>query len=192
MENNIPIVRAVIKTDKQGLRILSMVNEPAIMINLVQMAEEKERIKMSVVDEEQGIIIAPALVPDLFIKRFDKANNPYYLVFDKDVILEFAIKASKDNTTANIDTDHDGKLVSDVIVFEKVVTDEKRFSNPKGFEHLPTGTLFFSAKINNPTQLAKVKAGEINGWSIDGMFDFELKEMLDEKEILSMIEEILT
>ena len=71
MENNIPIIRAVIKTDKQGLRILSMVEEPAIMINLVQMAEEKERIKMSIVDEEQGIIIAPALVPDLFIKRFD-------------------------------------------------------------------------------------------------------------------------
>lgn len=191
MKNDIPIIRAVINTDNQGMRILSMVEEPAIMINLVQMAEEKERIKMAIVDEEQGIIIAPALVPDLFIKRLDKANNPFYLVFDRDVILEFAIKASKDNTTANIDTNHDGKLVSDVIVFERVVTDDKRFGNPKGFEYLPMGTLFYSAKVNNPTQLAKVKAGEINGWSIDGMFDFELKEMLDENEINAMIENIL-
>ena len=190
MKKNIPVIRAKLNSIKDGIKILSMVNEPAIMINYVQMETDKQNVKMAIIDEGEGIVIAPALVPDLPIYR-NINGKEFYLVFDKEVILDTLIKLSKDKTDANIDTNHDGNLVSDVIVFEKFVTDERRVTSVAGFEDKPMGTLFFSAKINNPTQLAKVKSGEINGWSIDGMFDFELKEMLEEKEILAMIEEIL-
>ena len=42
----------------------------------------------------------------------------------------------------------------------------------KGFEDMPDGTWFISAKVDNDEVWAKVKSGEIKGFSVEGIFSY--------------------
>jgi hypothetical protein len=47
----------------------------------------------------------------------------------------------------------------------------------KGYEHLPIGTWFVGAKVKSDEYWNKIKSGELNGWSIHGVFRQEKVEM---------------
>ena len=169
------IYKAKIKTKENGLNILSMVETPAIEINYIKMEEEINHIKMEVLDEEKNIVIAPALVPDMLIPRVHKGIK-YYISFDKETIEQSLIKMSAEQKDQNVDINHSEKLINGAIVMEKFITNENRVTSVKGFENLPMGTLFFTAKVTDEKLMSDIKAGKINGWSIDGFYDLEIEE----------------
>jgi len=169
------IYKAKIKTKENGLQILSMVETPAIEINYVKMEEEINHIKMEVLDEEKNIVIAPALVPDMLIPRVHKGIK-YYISFDKETIEQSLIKMSAEQKDQNVDVNHSEKLINGAIVMEKFITHPNRVTQVKNFENLPIGTLFFTAKVIDEKLMSDIKAGKINGWSIDGFYDLEIEE----------------
>lgn len=169
------IYKAKIKTKENGLQILSMVETPAIEINYVKMEEEINHIKMEVLDEEKNIVIAPALVPDMLIPRVHKGIK-YYISFDKETIEQSLIKMSAEQKDQNVDVNHSEKLINGAIVMEKFITHPNRVTQVKNFENLPMGTLFFTAKVTDEKLMSDIKAGKINGWSIDGFYDLEIEE----------------
>ena len=169
------IYKAKIKTKENGLNILSMVETPAIEINYVKMEEEINHIKMEVLDEEKNIVIAPALVPDMLIPRVHKGIK-YYISFDKETIEQSLIKMSAEQKDQNVDVNHSEKLINGAIVMEKFITHPNRVTQVKNFENLPMGTLFFTAKVIDEKLMSDIKAGKINGWSIDGFYDLEIEE----------------
>lgn len=169
------IYKAKIKTKENGLQILSMVETPAIEINYVKMEEEINHIKMEVLDEEKNIVIAPALVPDMLIPRVHKGIK-YYISFDKETIEQSLIKMSAEQKDQNVDVNHSEKLINGAIVMEKFITHPNRVTQVKNFENLPIGTLFFTAKVTDEKLMSDIKAGKINGWSIDGFYDLEIEE----------------
>ena len=169
------IYKAKIKTKENGLNILSMVETPAIEINYVKMEEEINHIKMEVLDEEKNIVIAPALVPDMLIPRVHKGIK-YYISFDKETIEQSLIKMSAEQKDQNVDVNHSEKLINGAIVMEKFITHPNRVTQVKNFENLPMGTLFFTAKVTDEKLMSDIKAGKINGWSIDGFYDLEIEE----------------
>lgn len=169
------IYKAKIKTKENGLNILSMVETPAIEINYVKMEEEINHIKMEVLDEEKNIVIAPALVPDMLIPRVHKGIK-YYISFDKETIEQSLIKMSAEQKDQNVDVNHSEKLINGAIVMEKFITHPNRVTQVKNFESLPIGTLFFTAKVIDEKLMSDIKAGKINGWSIDGFYDLEIEE----------------
>lgn len=169
------IYKAKIKTKENGLNILSMVETPAIEINYIKMEEEINHIKMEVLDEEKNIVIAPALVPDMLIPRVHKGIK-YYISFDKETIEESLIKMSAEQKDQNVDVNHSEKLINGAIVMEKFITHPNRVTQVKNFENLPMGTLFFTAKVTDEKLMSDIKAGKINGWSIDGFYDLEIEE----------------
>lgn len=169
------IYKAKIKTKENGLQILSMVETPAIEINYVKMEEEINHIKMEVLDEEKNIVIAPALVPDMLIPRVHKGIK-YYISFDKETIEQSLIKMSAEQKDQNVDVNHSEKLINGAIVMEKFITHPNRVTQVKNFESLPIGTLFFTAKVIDEKLMSDIKAGKINGWSIDGFYDLEIEE----------------
>jgi hypothetical protein len=172
------IYKAKIKTKENGLNILSMVETPAIEINYIKMEEEINHIKMEVLDEEKNIVIAPALVPDMLIPRVHKGIK-YYISFDKETIEQSLIKMSAEQKDQNVDINHSEKLINGAIVMEKFITNENRVTSVKGFENLPMGTLFFTAKVIDEKLMSDIKAGKINGWSIDGFYDLEIEEEVE-------------
>lgn len=169
------IYKAKIKTKENGLNILSMVETPAIEINYIKMEEEINHIKMEVLDEEKNIVIAPALVPDMLIPRVHKGIK-YYISFDKETIEQSLIKMSAEQKDQNVDVNHSEKLINGAIVMEKFITHPNRVTQVKNFENLPMGTLFFTAKVIDEKLMSDIKAGKINGWSIDGFYDLEIEE----------------
>ena len=185
------IYKAKIKTKENGLNILSMVETPAIEINYIKMEEEINHIKMEVLDEEKNIVIAPALVPDMLIPRVHKGIK-YYISFDKETIEQSLIKMSAEQKDQNVDINHSEKLINGAIVMEKFITNENRVTSVKGFENLPMGTLFFTAKVVDEKLMSDIKAGKINGWSIDGFYDLEIEEdvELTEDEIKILNESV--
>lgn len=172
------IYKAKIKTKENGLNILSMVETPAIEINYVKMEEEINHIKMEVLDEEKNIVIAPALVPDMLIPRVHKGIK-YYISFDKETIEQSLIKMSAEQKDQNVDVNHSEKLINGAIVMEKFITHPNRVTQVKNFENLPIGTLFFTAKVIDEKLMSDIKAGKINGWSIDGFYDLEIEEEVE-------------
>lgn len=172
------IYKAKIKTKENGLQILSMVETPAIEINYVKMEEEINHIKMEVLDEEKNIVIAPALVPDMLIPRVHKGIK-YYISFDKETIEQSLIKMSAEQKDQNVDVNHSEKLINGAIVMEKFITHPNRVTQVKNFENLPMGTLFFTAKVTDEKLMSDIKAGKINGWSIDGFYDLEIEEEVE-------------
>jgi len=173
-----------------GMKIMSMVDKPAIMVNWVKFKEQSE-VKFVIQNEEQRIVFAPALIPDLPIKR-SYLGETFYLKIDRANILQTAIKFSKDNLANKLDMNHDSNILSDITIFESFVTDENRVTMAKGFEDLPMGTWFITAKVNNDAVWEKIKSGELNGFSIDALFSFEKAQSLDDKEISSLMTEILS
>lgn len=169
------IYKAKIKTKENGLNILSMVETPAIEINYIKMEEEINHIKMEVLDEEKNIVIAPALVPDMLIPRVHKGIK-YYISFDKETIEQSLIKMSAEQKDQNVDVNHSEKLINGAIVMEKFITHPNRVTQVKNFENLKMGTLFFTAKVVDEKLMSDIKAGKINGWSIDGFYDLEIEE----------------
>jgi len=60
-----------------------------------------------------------------------------------------------------------------------------------GYEDLPNGTWFVSMKVNNPAVWQKVKEGKLKGFSIEGFFGMEKKEVKAEMSIDSAFDKIL-
>ena len=185
----LPIIKAVLTDDEQGLKFMSAVESPAIMVQWVKFNNE-EPIKMAIQSEEQRIVFAPALIPDLPIYR-NMNGKEFYLTFDRQTIEQIALKFAKDNLLNSIDLNHDGIKLNGVQIYQSFVTNEKTVENVKAFETLPVGTWYVGAKVDNEDVWNLIKEEKLNGWSIDGLFEFKLDDTLSDNEIEQMIDDVL-
>ena len=147
--------------------------------------------KFAIDSEEKRIVIGPAMVPDLRIFRKDKDGNPYHVYFSAETIKMIAEKYMRNKYIDNNDENHDGTAVKDVYVIESwIKEDVQDKSNKYGYEDLPVGTWFVSMKVKNEDVWKKVKAGELNGFSVSGYFE-EVAEFCREEMFLKKVAEIL-
>jgi hypothetical protein len=147
--------------------------------------------KFAIDSEEKRIVIGPAMVPDLRIYRKDKEGNPYHVYFSTETIRMIAEKYMRNKYIDNNDENHDGTAVKDVYVIESwIKEDEQDKSNKYGYEDLPVGTWFVSMKVRNDEVWNKVKAGELNGFSVSGYFE-EVAEFCREEMFLKQVAKII-
>lgn len=188
----LPVFEMVLSEEDKdkGHKILSLVEKPAMLINWAKFSEPKE-VKFKIEDEEQRIIFGPVLIPDMPVRRVEYGKE-FYLTIKPETILKYAIKMAEDRKSTTFDTNHDGNLINGVTIFETIVTNPNRVPSVVGFEDLPMGTMFATSKVNNDETWAKIKSGELNGYSIDALFsDFRPVELLDERVIQKEIKEFL-
>lgn len=152
---------------------IALVDKPAIEKNF--MAFNSVRLDFAI-DTARQIISGPAMVPDTLIYRRD-AGGEYNVFFSKDTIESIALKFFKKDYQKNLNLFHDPALsLQGVTIFESFVSDKARGIQPmKGFEDLPDGTWFISAKVENPEVWAKVQTGEVKGFSVEGIFSYMKK-----------------
>ena len=179
----LPLYKMVMTDEQDGVHILSLVDSPAIMVDWVKFSESKSKTQFKIQDEERRIIFGPALIPDLPIYRRDELGREYYVTIDKPTIEQVAIKFSQQKNINNFDINHNEVLLSGVTLFEIVVTDKSRFPVAVGFEDLPEGTMFATAKVNNDAVWQKIKSGEVKGFSITGLFKNVPTKPIDTSEI---------
>lgn len=175
------------QTNEFGVDIISLVDAPAIEKNYVMF--ESHKVEWTA-NNERMIVSGPAMIPDKLIYRND-ANGEYNTVISKDTIEAVVLRYMEQGNQSNVNLMH-GTNVKDVFVFESFLSDSQRGIAPMaGYEDLPNGTWFVSMKVNNPAVWQQVKEGKLKGFSIEGFFGMEKKEVKSEMSIDRAFDEIL-
>lgn len=190
----LPIKKAIIDVEdsEMGLKTVSLVSDPAIQINWIKFNKQSE-IKLAIQNEDKRIIFTPVLIPNQLIYR-NIAGEEFNLMFDKETIELVEQKWVKDNLSSAVDIEHSSKLIDGVTFFESVLLNNERFATAKGFEGLPEGTWFLTGKVESDDVWSKVKSGEINGVSIDGLFKTAQvnKVTMSDEQVIKIINNLKT
>lgn len=190
----LPIKKAIIDVEdsEMGLKTVSLVSDPAIQINWIKFNKQSE-IKLAIQNEDKRIIFTPVLIPNQLIYR-NIAGEEFNLMFDKETIELIEQKWVKDNLSSAVDIEHSSKLIDGVTFFESVLLNNERFATAKGFEGLPEGTWFLTGKVESDDVWSKVKSGEINGVSIDGLFKTAQvnKVTMSDEQVIKIINNLKT
>lgn len=167
-----------------GVEAISLVKEPAIMVNWVAFNKQgrTQAVHLAQMDEEQRTIIAPALIPDLKIVRYDAADDLEYDVYFSKQTCKLASELFLKNHRTNNHTYEHADPVEGVSVVESWIVQDPSMDKARlyGFTELNEGTWMVRAKVENDEVWNKIKAGEARGLSIEGYF-------LDKVEHLSKV-----
>ena len=190
----LPIKKAIIDVEdsEMGLKAVSLVSDPAIQINWIKFNKQSE-IKLAIQNEDKRIIFTPVLIPNQLIYR-NIAGEEFNLIFDKETIELVEQKWVKDNLSSTVDIEHSSKLIDGVTFFESVLLNNERFATAKGFEGLPEGTWFLTGKVESDEVWSKIKSGEVNGVSIDGLFKTAEvnKVTMSDEQVIKIINNLKT
>lgn len=170
---DLPLYEMVInpeETSEVEVSFVALVDKPAIERNFLAF---KDNTLHFALDEEKRIISGPAMVADAPIFRKDE-NGEYNVFFSAETIRDIAVKFFKKDYQKNLNLFHDPSLsLEGVTIFESFVSDVSRGIQPmKGFEDLPDGSWFISAKVDNEEVWNRIKSGEVKGFSVEGIFSF--------------------
>ena len=142
-------------------------------------------------DEEKKILVGPAMIPNMAIPRVDDEGKMYDVTFSEDTIAEIAKKYMKEARTNDVNQDHKAKgagtYVYETWLIEDPATDKA--NQVYGF-NLPKGTWMVKMQVEDPEVWKRVKAGELKGFSVEGLFsdlaEIEaMKKYMKIKKILS-------
>lgn len=183
---DIPIKKAVFdETDpNEGLKFISLVDNPAIQVEWIKFSEDVE-IKLAIQSDEEMKFITPVLIPNQLVLRTDPVTKEKFnLTFDADTIEKIAYDWQKKNLSTKVDLNHSRKLIEGVTFVETFITNKSTVNSVKGFEMLPEGTWFVVGKADSPEAWQPIKDGVVRGVSIDGFFGTEKAEMSISDEAL--------
>lgn len=183
------IIELVLDENEQdtGVYAVSVVEDPAIEENFVKLS--KQKMELATVDGEKRILMGPALIPNKQIYRKNDKHGEFYIYFSKDTVRKASEMFFKNGKQNNATYEHEKEIDGMTVVESWLIEDPaKDKSAIYGFD-LPKGTWMISMKVNNPDVWAKVKAGEVKGFSIEGYFADKLdlasmRTMEEEKEYL--------
>jgi len=165
----------VLVDEEDGVFANSLVAAGAIERDFVAFHKEYQ---FAAVNDEKMIVAGPMLIPNKKILRLKEDGSSYYVYFSPDTIEKIARKFMKNKLLSEVTLEHGGKT-SGVHMVESWVVEHptKDKSNLYGFT-LPKGTWFALYSVeDNPKVWERVKAGEFNGFSIEGIFEHRKSDL---------------
>ena len=194
----LPIYDLIINNDEDNdaeVSFVALVDSPAIKKDFLAFSEQSELIKFAIQSESEHIITGALMIPQQLIYRNSEQFGEHYVKFSVETIKQIAIKFSKKGYQKNVNIMHEADMqVEGVTMFESFISDSKRGIKPmEAFKDLPDGTWFGSFYVENPKVWELVKSGEVKGFSVEGMFDYETpqKPMSEDEKQLAELREIL-
>ena len=151
----------------------------------------RTKMEFAIIEDKQELFGA-AMLADFPIFRRDEQLGEYNVVFDKATIYKIAQKFFEKGFNKNFNLMHDGnQKCENVYAFQSYIVDsEQGRPAPKGYEDAKDGSWFLGVKVNNPEVWAKVKSGEIKGFSVEGVFEYK-KKQLNAEQLYNEIEKLL-
>jgi len=150
------------------------------------------RLSFAIQNEDERIITGPLMIPEQLIYRNNERFGEHYVKFSAETIRQIAIKFAKKGYQKNVNLMHDADMqVNGATMFESFISDSSRGVKPmEQFSDLPDGTWFGSFYVENPEVWKLVKEGNVRGFSVEGMFDYEVPESMDEKYSRLIVNEL--
>jgi hypothetical protein len=169
----LPVYEMRINPDEASdveVSFVALVDKPAIERNFMMFNSHALNFT---INNDKRIISGPAMVADVPIYRKD-ASGEYNVFFSAATIKEIVLKFAKKGYAKNLNLFHDRSMPAEgVTIFYSFVSD-KSMGIPAmaGYEDLPDGSWFISAKVESDEIWARIKAGEFKGFSVEGNFSF--------------------
>lgn len=195
MEAKLPVYKCIINASEKSpleVQAVALVDQPAIERNFLAFKSQKP-LHFSI-DESRRIISGPAMLADTPIYRKDNEFGEYLVVFDKPTIQSIAEKFFSNGLVQAFNIMHDSSLpATGTCIFESFITDESRGIKPMvGFEDVPQGSWFISAKVSDDNIWNLVKDGKVKGFSVEGLFQLvPLKMATTETTPESVLDQIM-
>jgi len=167
-------------------------NNADVVKELGSIGEKFGIMGFAIQSESEHIITGPLMIPQQLIYRKSERFGEHYVKFSVDTIKQIAIKFSKKGYQKNVNLMHEADMqVEGLTMFESFISDTKRGIKPmEAFKDLPDGTWFGSFYVENPKVWELIKKGEVKGFSVEGMFDYE-QPTSNAEAMLAKLSEIL-
>ena len=185
MYDDKPLLRLTISDEGDGVKIISLVEFPAVERNFIQLSKE---VKLSL-NEEKRELLGVALIPDFPIYRRNEQGE-YYITFNAESIRKIAIDFYKKLNVNMADVEHSHDMENGITYFQSLIIDKGQGICPTAFKDLPDGTWIVGCKIDNDEVWNAVKSGEVKGFSIDGYFHAEPEKQEEKPEEKSTIDSL--
>lgn len=174
------------------VQAIALVEFPAIEIDFYAFSKQK-KICFSFNEEKQELL-GPAMIPNQHITRLDDNGNEYVVFFSAETIRLIAQNYFNKSYQGNLNLDHTAVPAKSFVFQSYIVDSSQGILSPKGMD-LPDGSWVVGVKVTDKDVWDKVKARELNGFSVEGYFEqienfSKVKVDSDEKEILSILKEI--
>lgn len=197
------IVELILTDDElaSGVEAISIVEEPAIEEDFV--ALNKQEYKFAEVSKDKQILVGALLVPNKPIFRKDGDEEPYYIYFSRDTVLQASQMFLKNGYQDKSTLEHDEKLQGLTLVESWIVEDPEMDKTKLYGMDLPKGTWAGTIKVDNKDIWDNyVKTGKVKGFSIEGYFadkaerpkepvEEQLSEEKEAQEVLDQLHEMI-
>lgn len=187
--NGKPVYLASVDELGAGIKVISIVEDPAVETKFLAFEKDKEPLQFKVEDEEKHIIIGVVMRCDLPIFRRSKELGEYYIMYNKETIELMAQKFLKEGYHENVDKEHSFNLIDGIELQQLFISDKDKGINPRGFEGIEDHSLFAVYKVTDETLWEEVKGGNL-GFSLAGDFVLEDEEDVEFNEIMSLIDRL--
>jgi hypothetical protein len=147
---------------------ISLVENPAI--EAFGVFFNKEEVHFAEMQEE-GLFMAPILIPDRKILRVDGKGLPYEVYFTSDTIKRLAQMYLERKYQGNVNIEHKDK-VNGVTLVESWIKESHNADKSKLYNlNVPVGSWIGTFKIDNEEVREKFRKGELRAVSIEGLFE---------------------
>ena len=141
-------------------------------------------------EEDKMILVGPSMIPNISIPRIDEDGEKYFVRFSPETIKEICMKYFKEARTNDVNTDHEENEAGAYIFESWIVEDpETDKANTIYGYNVPAGTWMVTMKVDNKETWARIKAGQLRGFSIEGILA-DMEE-LEAKKKYEKIKKIL-
>lgn len=179
---------AIFDSAKKNVYSISLVDDPAMESKFIALKKQEKQIKLAEVDKLERTLLGVVLIPNKPIYR-NQNGEEFYITFPKETIQASAHNFLKSGFQLNSKLEHEHPIVGISFVESWIVKDPKNdTANAYGLDKddIIEGSWIVKMKCENDDIYQKALSGEINGFSIDGLFN--LKEV-NLKSNIKMAEE---
>jgi hypothetical protein len=152
-----------------------------------------EEAVFSVFNNEQRLLLGPAMIPDkMIIRRNEITGEIYYVYFTAETIKKLQQKFMQEKLLDKTNIEHGRKFLSGVDVVESWIIEDQTKDKQQVFGmNYPKGTWMVSVKVNDDATWGKVKDGKLKGFSVQGYFLEKAKFNAETHKVLDEIKNIL-
>lgn len=154
---------------------------------------EDTNMTFSVFNNEQRLVVGPAMIPDkMIIRRNEITGEIYYVYFTAETIKKLQQKFMRDKLLDATNIEHQRKYLRDVDVVESWIVDDVEKDKQQVFNmNYPVGTWMIILKVSDDDVWKRVKDGELKGFSVQGYF-LEKAKFRKDTELIQQIKDILS
>jgi len=150
---------------------MALVEDPAMESNFLSFNKNFIEEAFATSDEMLELIGAAMIPNKVIYRRNEKTGEEYEVFFSKDTIREIAQQYFKQGFQNQMNLHHSATPAKSYIFQSYIVDNAKGIPSPKGV-NVVDGSWIVGVKVEDADVWKDIKAGKVQGFSIEGLFEY--------------------